>query len=59
MRRLLLVTSIGVVALHFGAQPAFAQLSGCVDSPENPSLILGLIAAGVALLPIIRDRFRS
>jgi len=55
----LLVAFLALVFLQSGAQAAFAQLSGCVDSPENPSVVLGLIAAGVALIPIIRNRFRS
>ena len=58
MRRLVLVSVFGVTILHCAAGAAFA-FSGCVDSPENPSLVLGLIAAGVGLIPLIRSRRRS
>ena len=58
MRRLVLVSFLALVFLQSGVPTAFA-LGGCVDSPENPSVVLGLIAVGVALIPLIRNRFRS
>jgi hypothetical protein len=58
MRRLVLVSLLGVTILHCAAGAALA-LDGCVDSPENPSVILGLIAVGVGLIPLIRSRRRS
>ena len=36
----------GTLALLSSA--AFADLDGCVNSPENPTLLLALAAAGVA-----------
>ena len=39
--------------------PAFAQ-SGCAQaSPENPSVILGLLAGGVAALSLVWTRRRQ
>jgi hypothetical protein len=33
---------------------------GCTQaSPENPSLVLGLLGAGVAALPLLRARFKA
>jgi XrtJ-associated TM-motif-TM protein len=58
MRRLISVSIFGLMILHLAAPPAHA-LGGCVDSPENPSIILGFIAAGVGLIPLIRSRNRS
>ena len=58
MKRLVLVSVLGVTILHCAAGAAFA-FDGCVDSPENPSVVLGLIAAGVGLIPLIRSHRRS
>jgi hypothetical protein len=58
VRKLLLVAFLASAFFGSGIHSAFA-MGGCVDSPENPSVVLGLIAAGVALIPIVRDRFRS
>lgn len=47
------------IALLFWGSTAFAQ-SGCDQfSPENPTLVLGLIGAGIASLPMIRSRIRN
>ena len=59
VQRLVLAAFLALAFLGSGIHSAFAAMGGCVDSPENPSLVLGLIAAGVALIPIICDRFRS
>ena len=32
---------------------------GCVDSPENPSVVLGLLGGGAACLPWLRTRLRT
>ena len=58
MRRWILVSVLGVTILQCAAGAALA-FNGCVDSPENPSVILGLIAAGVGLIPLIRSHRRS
>ena len=34
-------------------------LGGCVDSPENPSVVLGLLGAGAATLPWLRAQLRA
>jgi len=40
------------------SQPSFAvHLGGCVNSPENPTLILGLLGGAAAAIPLIRARF--
>ena len=58
MRRLVFVSVLGLTMFHYAGGVAFA-LGGCVDSPENPSVVLGLIAAGVGLIPILRSHYRS
>ncbi len=46
-------------AVTFWSAPAFA-FGGCVQaSPENPSLILGLLGGAVAALPLLRTRLKS
>jgi len=50
-------TTAIVVALWNSPSLAFG---GCVQaSPENPSLILGLLGGAVAALPLLRARLRS
>jgi XrtJ-associated TM-motif-TM protein len=41
------------------ASAAYAQLNGCVDSPENPTVILALIGAAAAGLSMARSYSKS
>jgi hypothetical protein len=54
----LAIAFAGLVVGVFIASDALA-FGGCVVSPENPSLILGLIGATAAALPLIRVYFKS
>jgi XrtJ-associated TM-motif-TM protein len=38
---------------------AHAQLSGCVDSPENPAVVLGLIGLVAAGVPRLRKHIQA
>jgi XrtJ-associated TM-motif-TM protein len=40
------------------ALPAHAQ-GGCIDSPENPTLILAGLAGGAFAINSLRTRFRA
>ena len=51
MKKLYLLAVIATVALV--ATPAFA-LGGCIDSPENPTLVLAGLAGGVYGLRSLR-----
>jgi len=33
--------------------------NGCIDSPENPTAILGLVGIAACALPVLRDKIRS
>ena len=57
MRTIRMLT-LGSLSLLLVAAPAFADggLGGCADSPENPSLILGLLGGAAAGLPWLRAR---
>jgi hypothetical protein len=47
------------VPIGLWTSPASA-FGGCTQaSPENPSLVLGLLGAGVAALPLLRARFKA
>mgnify|MGYP006267874945 CR=1 FL=1 len=35
---------------------ASAQLDGCVDSPENPTVVLAVIGLAGALVPTLKER---
>lgn len=54
-------TSSAAIAMLIGlwTSPGLA-FGGCVQaSPENSSLVLGLLGAGIAALPLLRTRFRK
>ena len=38
---------------------AWANLGGCVDSPENPTVLLGLLAAAAAGMPWLKAQIAS
>ena len=50
---LLLVLMLGALALPLRAQ------TGCDDSPEDPTLVLALVASAGALITTARARFRA
>ncbi|MDB5973422.1 MAG: hypothetical protein JWR07_182 [Nevskia sp.] len=47
---------LAVALTALAATPAFAQLSGCADSPENPTWILGLLGGAAAATPWLRGK---
>jgi len=54
------------IALQLGlwaasASSVWAQqtIDGCVDSPENPTLVLGLLGGGIAAYPWLRRRAKA
>ena len=51
-----LALAASVIPMLLVASPAFAE---GVHSPEDPSVVLGLLAAGAAALPIVRARIKS
>lgn len=52
-------TAIAALLATGYATPALALQTLCNTSPENPTLILGLLGAGAASLPYLRHRARS
>jgi XrtJ-associated TM-motif-TM protein len=40
------------------ASPLRAQVQGCVDSPENPTVVLALVGSAGAFLSAARTRLR-
>lgn len=59
MRKSLLsivVAASAIIALSNSPALAF---HGCVQSPENPSVILGLLGGAAAMLPLLRGRLKS
>ena len=47
---------LAVALAALSATPAFAQLNGCVNSPENPAWILGGLAGAAAAAPWLRGK---
>jgi len=54
MKKALLLLS-GSALLFCVASPVFAQ-GGCVNSPENPTVVLALVGSAGAALASIRNR---
>ncbi|MDB5974945.1 MAG: hypothetical protein JWR07_1705 [Nevskia sp.] len=54
--RMIHIVTLASLSLLLTAAPAFADLGGCVDSPENPSWILGLLGGAAAGLLWLRAR---
>jgi XrtJ-associated TM-motif-TM protein len=52
------ITALAALALLFSAATLHAQ-TGCTDSPENPTAILGIVGAGAWLLASSRRRIGS
>jgi XrtJ-associated TM-motif-TM protein len=53
-----LLQSLGCVALLLVAVPLHAQ-SGCIDSPENPTVVLALVGSAGALFSTVRNRWKA
>jgi XrtJ-associated TM-motif-TM protein len=52
--------ALSIVLLFLFPLPASAYLQGlCEQSPENPTLVLGLLAATAAGLPKLREKLRA
>jgi XrtJ-associated TM-motif-TM protein len=49
---------IGAAALLTVSLPLHAQ-QGCVNSPENPTVVLALVGSAGAFLASARNRFRA
>jgi XrtJ-associated TM-motif-TM protein len=48
----------GLALIFTAAHPAHAQ-GGCVNSPENPTIVLALVGSAGAFLASARARIRS
>jgi XrtJ-associated TM-motif-TM protein len=61
MHRKSIPTLILVAASIFvlGTKSAFGFITGCTDSPEDPTVVLALLGCGAVAVPAIRAKFRS
>ncbi len=57
MKKLLLLATFALALTV--ARPAHAQLGGCDDSPENPTLVLAGLASGAFAVTTVRNRIRA
>lgn len=53
----MIVAGLGLLAAAMGT--AYGQGGGCVDSPENPSVVLGLLGVASAGAPWLRAKWLS
>jgi XrtJ-associated TM-motif-TM protein len=56
MKKTLLLATLTLSLL--GARPAYAQIGGCDDSPENPTLVLSGLAGGAFAVSSLLNRVR-
>ena len=57
MKKCLLLFAVAAAVLG-AALPVYAQ-GGCVNSPENPTVVLALVGSAGAFLASARRRFRK
>lgn len=50
---------IGIALLSCIAHPVYAQVTGCDDSPENPTVILAVVGSAGALFTSVRARIKA
>jgi len=55
MKKFLPLLALGVLAV---ALPLHAQ-GGCVNSPENPTIVLALVGSASACVASVRRRFKA
>ncbi len=53
------ISAVSAILLIGYATPALALQPLCQASPENPTVILGLLGAGAASVPWLRHRART
>jgi XrtJ-associated TM-motif-TM protein len=54
------IVRMAMVGLAVMAVPMFVRAqTGCTDSPEDPTLVLALVASAGALITVARTRFRA
>lgn len=49
---------LGLAVLAVAASPVYAQ-GGCLNSPENPTVVLALVGSAGALTASVRARVRA
>jgi XrtJ-associated TM-motif-TM protein len=60
MKNLFRITATTAVMLSLGVVAAHAQgFGGCIDSPENPTLVLAGLASGAFAVSQMKMRLRS
>jgi XrtJ-associated TM-motif-TM protein len=59
MKKLLMFSAFSVFLALSAALPAGAQVNGCPDSPENPTLILAGLASGAFAVSQVKTRLRA
>lgn len=54
-----LTTGISVLGLSLACSSAALAFGGCINSPENPTLLLALVGGVAAGVPWLRRRLKS
>ena len=50
---------IAASVLLLTGRTAFGQITGCVDSPEDPTVVMAVLGGGAAAVQFAWSRFRS
>jgi XrtJ-associated TM-motif-TM protein len=61
MRMRVVVAFLGIAVFLFAAtiKTAYGQISGCVDSPEDPTLVMAVLGITAAAVPFAWSKIRS
>jgi hypothetical protein len=59
MSRTKLFPLVLVVGILMAPKSLFAFIGGCVDSPEDPTVVMALVGACAAVAPVIWSRRRG
>lgn len=56
------ITPVFLIAASFFAlttKSAFALIGGCVDSPEDPTVVMALLGGAAVITPLVWSRVRA
>jgi len=51
--------TVAVCLFALTTKSAFCLIGGCVDSPEDPTVVMAAIGIGAAAVPIVWSRVRA
>jgi len=59
MRMVLVFLGVAVFLFASSTKAAFGQITGCVDSPEDPTVVMAGLGIAAAAVPFAWSKFRN